>query len=275
MSRITARFNALKGEDRTAFISFITAGDPDFDTSLAVMKGLPGAGVDLIELGMPFSDPSADGPTIELASGRALRAGANMHKTLEMVRRFREDDTATPIVLMGYVNPMLAYGLDAFCTDAANAGADGLLIVDVPSEEDDLLSAPMQKAGLDLIKLATPTTDDARLKAVLGGASGFLYYVAVAGVTGQKSATYSDIEGAVARLKAHTDLPVAVGFGIKTPGDVAAIGAHADGVVVGSSVVAKIASGLDAEGKAGPSLVKDSLEFVEQLSSALRKTTAQ
>jgi len=241
VSRLAARFAQLKKQGRAAFVPFITAGDPDFDTSLAIFEKLPGAGADVIELGMPFTDPMADGPAVQASSLRALQAGANMIRTLDLVKRFRRTDSATPVVLMGYYNPVHAYGTAKFIRDAASAGADGLIIVDLPPEEDDVLRVPAQAQGIDLIRLVTPTTDDARLAKVLNGASGFLYYVSITGVTGTKSFETAKVEAALARIKKATDLPVAVGFGVRTPDQAAAIGALADGVVVGSAIVGRIA----------------------------------
>ena len=241
MSRLAARFAQLRKQGRTAFVPFISAGDPDFDTSLAIFEKLPGVGADVIELGMPFTDPMADGPAVQASSLRALQAGANMLRTLDLVKRFRRTDNATPVVLMGYYNPVHAYGTAKFIRDAASAGADGLIIVDLPPEEDDVLRVPAQAQGIDLIRLVTPTTDDARLAKVLNGASGFLYYVSITGVTGTKSFETAKVEAALARIKKATDLPVAVGFGVRTPEQAAAIAAIADGVVVGSAIVGRIA----------------------------------
>lgn len=270
MSRIEARFQTLKAENRAAFVTFITAGDPDFETSMELMKGLPGAGADIIELGMPFTDPSADGPAIDKAAQRAIRAGATMFRTLEMVRTFRTDDNVTPIVLMGYFNPIYTYGIDRFCTDASSAGVDGLIIVDLPPEEDEEVRTPANAAGIDIIRLATPTSDDARLPTIIDGASGFVYYVAVAGVTGGKSAGAEEVGEAVTRIRRHTDLPVAVGFGIKTPEQAAGIASHADGAVVGSAIVSMIEQGLDETGKARDDLVPDILNFAKTLANGVR-----
>jgi len=240
MSRIEKTFKAL---DRAALVTFITAGDPDYETSLSVLKALPGAGADIIELGMPFSDPMADGPVIERASQRALAGGASMVKTLEMVRVFREDNQDTPIVLMGYINPIFIYGIEKFAKDAAAAGVDGLIIVDVPPEEDEALRRAAQDTGLNIIRLITPTTDEKRLEKVLEGASGFLYYVSITGVTGAASADLSAIEPHIAQIKTQTDLPVAIGFGIKTPEDVVKMAEIGDAVVVGSAIVENMARG--------------------------------
>lgn len=234
MTRIQKTFQSL---DRPALVTFLTAGDPDYQTSLKTLKALPGAGADIIELGMPFTDPMADGPVIQAASGRALQAGANMVQTLNMVRDFRADNDGTPIVLMGYANPVFVYGAEKFCRDAAEAGVDGLIIVDLPPEEAGELVPHVQAFGLDLIRLVTPTTDENRLDTVLSGASGFLYYVSITGVTGTAKADKAAVAAHIKTIKARTDLPVAVGFGIKTPDDVAAMGKIADAVVVGSALV--------------------------------------
>lgn len=270
MSRLTPCFDALRTANRAAFVTFITAGDPDYDTSLEILMGLPGAGADIIELGMPFTDPSADGPAIDKAAQRAIAAGANMKKTLTMVSAFRKAGHQTPIVLMGYFNPIYAYGTEQFCADAAEAGVDGLIVVDLPPEEDSELLVPANAVGIDIIRLATPTSDDARLPAIVNGASGFVYYVAVAGVTGGKSATADDIGSAVDRIRRHTDLPVAVGFGIRTPEQAGAIAARADGAVVGSAIVSLIEEGLDENGKPSTDLVSNVLKFTQTLSNGVR-----
>ncbi|MDZ5603201.1 tryptophan synthase subunit alpha [Pseudomonas sp. RP23018S] len=241
MSRLEQRFADLKAEGRAALVTFVTAGDPGYDASLAILKGLPDAGADVIELGMPFTDPMADGVAIQLATLRALEAGQNLAKTLQMVREFRTGNQTTPIVLMGYYNPIHRFGVERFVADAKEAGVDGLIIVDLPPEHDGELATPAQAAGIDFIRLTTPTTDDARLPRVLERSSGFVYYVSVAGVTGAGSATSEHVESAVARLRRHTDLPISVGFGIRTPEQAAAIARLADGVVVGSALVDKIA----------------------------------
>ncbi len=269
MSRLQTQFDALRAENRAAFVTFVTANDPDFDTSLEILKGLPSAGADIIELGMPFTDPSADGPAIDKAAQRAIKAGASMVRTLDMVRAFRIDNTTTPIVLMGYFNPIFTYGIDRFCVDAAAAGVDGLIIVDLPPEEDAELLEPANKNGIDVIRLATPTSDDERLPVILNGASGFVYYVAVAGVTGGKSATADDIGNAVARIKRHTDLPVAVGFGIRTPEQAADIAARADGAVVGSAIVSLIEQGLE-KGSDKSEIVDNVLNFTQLLANGVR-----
>ncbi|TVQ01719.1 MAG: tryptophan synthase subunit alpha [Roseinatronobacter sp.] len=243
MTRIDTTFAKLKSEGRKAFVSYIMGGDPDLETSLAVMKGLPGAGVDIIELGVPFTDPMADGPTIQLAGQRALEAGQTLEKTLEMVRRFREDNATTPIVLMGYYNPIYSRGVERFLTDAKSAGVDGLIVVDLPPEEDSELCIPAQAAGLNFIRLATPTTDDRRLPKVLQNTSGFVYYVSITGITGAAAAQATEVAPEVARIKAATDLPVIVGFGISTPDTAEQIASVADGCVVGSAIIKEIAAG--------------------------------
>jgi tryptophan synthase alpha chain len=247
MTRIDDTFARLKADGKKAFVAYLMAGDPDVARSLAVMKGLPGAGVDVIELGLPFTDPMADGPTIQLAGQRALDGHMTMDKTLQMVRDFRAGDATTPIVLMGYYNPIYARGVDRFLADAASAGIDGLIIVDLPPEEDDELCIPAQKAGLNFIRLATPTTDDKRLPKVLQNTSGFVYYVAITGITGAAAAEAGDVGPQVARIKRSTDLPVIVGFGITTPDGARAIAGVADGAVVGSAIVKEIASGKPVE----------------------------
>ncbi len=243
MTRIDAKFAALKAEGRKAFVSFIMAGDPDYDTCLAVLKGLPAAGVDVVELGMPFTDPMADGPTIQLAGQRALEAGQTMDRTLDMVRAFRKADPETPIVLMGYYNPIYSRGVERFLDEAKEAGVDGLIVVDLPPEEDEELCIPAQAAGLNFIRLATPTTDDRRLPKVLQNTSGFVYYVSITGITGAADAQSAEVGPEVARIKAKTDLPVVVGFGIKTPEASRAIASVADGAVVGSAIVERIGRG--------------------------------
>ena len=242
MSRLQSRFAELKQQNRAALVTFVTAGDPNYDASLAILKGLPAAGADVIELGMPFTDPMADGPAIQLANIRALAGRQNMVKTLQMVREFRQSEQNTPLVLMGYFNPIHHYGVDRFIADAKEAGVDGLIVVDVPPEHNADLCDPAQAAGIDFIRLTTPTTDDARLPTVLNGSSGFVYYVSVAGVTGAGSATVEHVEEAVARLRRHTDLPISIGFGIRTPEHAATIARLADGVVVGSALIDQIAS---------------------------------
>ncbi|MEX1662949.1 tryptophan synthase subunit alpha [Thioclava sp. 15-R06ZXC-3] len=243
MTRIDAKFAALKKQGKKAFVSYIMAGDPDLETSLEVMKGLPGAGVDIIELGVPFTDPMADGPTIQLAGQRALDGGQTLQKTLDMAAEFRKNDDTTPIVLMGYYNPIYSRGVDRFLTDAKAAGIDGLIVVDLPPEEDSELCLPAQAAGINFIRLATPTTDDARLPKVLQNTSGFVYYVSVTGITGAQAAQAGEVGPEVARIKAKTDLPVIVGFGITTPEAAQTIASVADGCVVGSAIVKEISAG--------------------------------
>nr|WP_309501264.1 tryptophan synthase subunit alpha [uncultured Roseovarius sp.] len=243
MSRIDAKFAELKAAGKKAFVAYVMAGDPDYDTSLEVVKGLPGAGVDIIELGVPFTDPMADGPTIQLAGQRALRAGMTLQRTLDMATEFRKDDDTTPIVLMGYYNPIFNRGVDKFLTDAKAAGIDGLIVVDLPPEEDEELCIPAQAAGLNFIRLATPTTDDKRLPKVLQNTSGFVYYVSITGITGAAAAEATDVGPEVARIKSQTDLPIIVGFGIRTPETSRAIASVADGAVVGSAIVSRIADG--------------------------------
>ncbi len=243
MSRIDAKFAELNAAGKKAFVSYVMAGDPDYDTSLEVVRGLPSAGVDIIELGLPFTDPMADGPTIQLAGQRALDAGMTLDRTLQMVRDFRAGDDTTPIVLMGYYNPIYSRGVDRFLADARDAGIDGLIVVDLPPEEDAELCIPAQAAGLNFIRLATPTTDDKRLPTVLQNTSGFVYYVSITGITGAAAAQSGDVGPEVARIKAATDLPVIVGFGIRTPDTARDIASVADGAVVGSAIVSEIASG--------------------------------
>ncbi|MCW1954322.1 tryptophan synthase subunit alpha [uncultured Lentibacter sp.] len=256
MSRIDATFASLKTEGKKAFVAYIMAGDPDMTTSLEVMKGLPAAGVDIIELGLPFTDPMADGPTIQLAGQRALEGGMTLKKTLAMATEFRKTDSTTPIVLMGYYNPIYAHGVETFLNDAKAAGIDGLIVVDLPPEEDIELCLPAQAAGLNFIRLATPTTDDARLPKVLQNTSGFVYYVSITGITGAAEAQAVDVAPEVARIKSKTELPIIVGFGIKTPEQSKAIAGVADGAVVGSAIVERIAKG---------DSVADVLSFVKSL----------
>jgi len=243
MTRIDAKFAELKANGVKAFVTYVMAGDPNYDTSLEVVKGLPAAGVDIIELGLPFTDPMADGPTIQLAGQRALEAGMSLEKTLDMVRDFRLIDDITPIVLMGYYNPIYSYGVTKFLDNAKSAGIDGMIVVDLPPEEDDELCIPAQKAGLNFIRLATPTTDNKRLPTVLTNTSGFLYYVSITGITGAAAADASDVAPEVARIKAATDLPIIVGFGIRTPQNAHDIASIADGAVVGSAIVDQIGAG--------------------------------
>jgi tryptophan synthase alpha chain len=269
-TRIDRRFAALKRQGRAALVTFTMAGDPDHDTSLAIAKALPAAGADLIELGMPFTDPMADGPAIQAAGVRALAAGARMTRTLALVRDFRAGDDDTPIVLMGYYNPIYIYGVEKFLADAKSAGVDGLIVVDLPPEEDDELCVPALKAGLNFIRLATPTTDDRRLPAVLANTSGFVYYVSVAGITGTAAPDPQRVTEAVARIKRHTELPVAVGFGVRTAPAAAAIARGADGVVVGSALVDAVRASLDSGGKATLRTVKAVTDLVAELAAGVR-----
>jgi tryptophan synthase alpha chain len=269
-TRIDTRFAALKKEGRAALVTFLMAGDPDPQTSLAIIKSLPTAGADLIELGVPFTDPMADGPAIQAAGVRALAAGQDMKKTLELVRGFRAGDDDTPIVLMGYYNPIYIYGVDKFLTDAKAAGVDGLIVVDLPPEEDDELCIPALKAGLNFIRLATPTTDDKRLPAVLNNTSGFVYYVSITGITGSAAPDAGKVEAAVARIKRHTKLPVAVGFGVRTAEQAEAIARGADGVVVGSALVEAVRQSLDAKGKPQAGTVNAVSSLVAQFADGTR-----
>ena len=269
-TRIDARFTQLKKEDRSAFVTFLMAGDPDPATSLDILKALPKAGADVIEVGMPFTDPMADGPSIQAAGLRALKAGMTLKKTLAMVREFRKGDDATPLVLMGYYNPIYIYGVDRFLADAKAAGVDGLIVVDLPPEEDSELCVPAMKAGLNFIRLATPTTDDKRLPAVLANTSGFVYYVSVTGITGSASADSSVVGEAVARIKRHTALPVCVGFGIRTPEAARAIASNADGAVVGSALVDVLRASLDSQGKATGKTTGDVVELAAALAAGVR-----
>jgi tryptophan synthase alpha chain len=269
-TRIDARFAELKKQGRSAFITFLMAGDPDVETSLAIVKALPKAGADVVEIGMPFTDPMADGPAIQASGLRALKAGMTLKKTLALVRDFRKGDTTTPIVLMGYYNPIYIYGVDKFLADAKSAGVDGLIIVDLPPEEDAELCLPAMKAGLNFIRLATPTTDDKRLPAVLANTSGFVYYVSITGITGSASAETTAVRDAVARIKRHTRLPVCVGFGIRTPEAARAIAEHADGVVVGTALVDAMRDSLDAEGRATAKTVGAVADLVAALAQGVR-----
>nr|WP_321984124.1 tryptophan synthase subunit alpha [uncultured Lichenicoccus sp.] len=272
--RIHARFAELAeaedGAGRGALIPFLEACDPDFDTSLAILRGMPAAGADLIEIGVPFTDPMADGPTIQAAAWRGLRAGSTLSRVLEMVRRFRADDDATPVILMGYLNPIESYGAQRFCTDAAAAGVDGLIVVDLPSEEADLLEAPAESSGLDIIRLVAPTTTAERLAVVLRGASGFVYYVSITGITGTRSASDADLAAALPRLRAATDMPVAIGFGIRTPAQAAGAVRVADAAVVASSLIETLAASLDEAGRAGPDTVSRVLAQVQALADGVR-----
>jgi len=254
-ARIEARFAALKAAGRAGFVAYVTAGDPDYETSSRILAGLPAAGADVIELGMAFTDPMADGPAIQVASQRALKAGITLRRTLQMVREFRRSDRETPIVLMGYYNPIYRFGVDAFLAAAAEAGVDGLIVVDLPPEEDDELCLPAMAAGLSFIRLATPTTDDKRLPKVLSNTSGFVYYVSYTGITGAQQADEAAAGEAVARLRRHTRLPIAVGFGIRTPAQVAAIARVADAAVVGTALVDRVAGALADGGDAAASVL--------------------
>lgn len=265
MSRLQNRFAELKAENRAALVTFITAGDPDYATSLSILKGLPDAGADVIELGMPFTDPMADGPAIQLANIRALAGKQGMRQTLQMVREFREGNQSTPLVLMGYYNPIFVYGVERFISDAKEAGVDGLIVVDLPPEHNDELCEPAQSAGIDFIRLTTPTTDDDRLPTVLAGSSGFVYYVSVAGVTGAGAATMDHVEEAVTRLRRHTDLPVCIGFGIRTPQHAAEVAKRAEGAVVGSALIDKI-----AEAKSPQQAIEGVLGLCRELAEGVR-----
>jgi tryptophan synthase alpha chain len=270
MSRIDRRFADLKKEGRAALVTFVTAGDPDYATSLAILKNLPAAGADVVELGMPFTDPMADGPAIQASSQRALKGGQTLKKTLELIREFRKGDGETPIVLMGYYNPIYIYGVDKFLTDAKAAGVDGLIVVDLPPEEDSELCLPALKAGLNFIRLATPTTDDKRLPAVLANTSGFVYYVSIAGITGTAAPDTARVSDAVARIKRHTALPVAVGFGVRDAARARAIAEGADGVVVGSALIDVLRETLDKDGKATGASVKAVTNLVAALAEGVR-----
>ena len=277
-TRIDKRFAALKKESRAALVTFTMAGDPDYDTSLAIAKALPKAGADIIELGMPFTDPMADGPAIQVAGLRALKSGQRMTRTLQIVREFRKEDNETPIVLMGYYNPIYIYGNERFLADAKAAGVDGLIVVDLPPEEDEELCLPALKIGLNFIRLATPTTDDRRLPKVLTNTSGFVYYVSITGITGAAAPDTAKVTAAVARIKRHTKLPVAVGFGVKTAEHARAIAEGADGVVVGSALVEALRQSLDANGKAVSGTVKAVTALVSTLArgvQAARRVAAE
>src|SRR4051794_40475373 len=269
-TRIDARFAELKKQGRSAFITFLMGGDPDPKTSLEIIKALPKAGADIIEIGMPFTDPMADGPAIQASGLRALKAGMTLKKTLAMVREFRKSNDATPLVLMGYYNPIYIYGVDKFLADAKVAGVDGLIIVDLPPEEDTELCLPAMRAGLNFVRLATPTTDDKRLPAVLANTSGFVYYVSITGITGAASANSAAVGQAVARIKRHTSLPVCVGFGIRTPETARAIAANADGAVVGTALVDALRASLDAEGRATAKTVSAVADLASKLAQGVR-----
>jgi len=269
-TRIEKRFAKLKQDGRAALVTFTMAGDPDTATSLEVIKTLPKAGADMIEIGMPFTDPMADGPAIQAAGVRALAAGQTLAKTIQMVRDFRTGDDDTPIVLMGYYNPIYIYGVDKFLVDAKAAGVDGLIVVDLPPEEDEELCIPALKTGLNFIRLATPTTDDKRLPAVLNNTSGFVYYVSITGITGSAAPDPGKVSAAVGRIKNHTNLPVAVGFGVRDAASARAIAGSADGVVVGSALVDLVRKSLDKDGKAGPTTVKAVSALVSELAEGVR-----
>jgi len=269
-TRIDTRFAALKSEGRAALVTFVMAGDPDHATALEIIKALPKAGADLIEIGMPFTDPMADGPAIQAAGLRALAGGETLHSTIDSVRAFRASDTETPIILMGYFNPIYIYGVETFLKDAKEAGVDGLIVVDCPPEEDDELCKPALKAGLNFIRLATPTTDEKRLPKVLSNTSGFVDYVSITGITGSATPDFSKVATAVARIKAHTQLPVAVGFGVKTASDASAIAKGADGVVVGSALVEAVRKSLDADGKATSKTIGAVTALVSEIAAGVR-----
>ena len=269
--RIAARFARLRAEGRGALIPFLEAYDPDLQTSMAILRGMPAAGADLIEIGVPFTDPAADGPTIQRAGQRALKAGGTLDGTLAMVRDFRAGDGDTPVVLMGYLNPILAYGAGRFCADAEGAGVDGLIVVDMPPEESGELMPSLRAGGLDLIRLVAPTTDDARLPLVLDGAGGFVYYVAITGITGTRSASAEDLARAIPRVRAHTDLPIAIGFGVRSPEQAAQAGQVADAAVVASALIETLAASLDEAGRARPDTASRVLDQVRGLAEAMRR----
>src|SRR5438876_7617228 len=275
ITRIDRKFAALKAEGRAALVTFITAGDPEPETSLAILQALPAAGADVIELGMPFSDPMADGPAIQLSSQRALKAGQTMTSTLDMVRLFRKDEAGIPIVLMGYYNPIYIYGVDRFLRDAKDVGVDGLIVVDLPPEEDTELCLPALEAGLNFIRLATPTTDDKRLPAVLANTSGFVYYVSITGITGTAMPDPANVAAAVARIKRHTSLPVAVGFGVRTAEQACVIASCADGVVVGSALVNALKASLDPDDKPTAKTVTVVINLVAELARGVRSARRQ
>jgi tryptophan synthase alpha chain len=270
VSRIAARFAALRAEGRGALIPFLEAGDPDAATSLEILRGMPAAGADLIEIGCPFTDPMADGPIIQLAGNRALAAGATMARTLAMVRDFRREDDTTPIILMGYLNPILSYGPERFCTDAAAAGVDGLIVVDLPTEEADLLVPHATANGMDIIRLVAPTTDDARLPLVLDGSSGFVYYVSITGITGTHTASSAELAEAIPHIRKVTDLPIAIGFGVRTPAQAAEAVRMGDAAVVASVLIDTLAKSLDERGRAAPDTVRRVLDQVRDLADSVR-----
>ena len=270
MSRIAARFAALKAQGRGALMPFLEAWDPDGPTSMALLRGMPAAGADLIEIGMPFTDPMADGPIIQAAGKRALLAGAKVAFVLDMVREFRREDDTTPIVLMGYLNPILSYGVEKFCVDSAEAGVDGMIVVDLPTEESDLMLPFTNANGIDFIRLVAPTTDDARLPHVLNGSSGFVYYVAITGITGTRSASSTHLSEAIPRIRRFTDLPIAIGFGGRTPAQAAEAASIADGAVVASALIDTLAANLDEAGHAKPGAVEIVLAQVRALAAGVR-----
>jgi len=274
MSRIATRFAALKKQNRGALIPFLEAWDPDGATSVALLRGMPGAGADLIEIGMPFTDPMADGPIIQAAGKRALKAGVKLARVLAMVRDFRTEDDATPVILMGYLNPMLSYGIERFCNDAAGAGVDGLIVVDLPTEEADLLLPYATARGIDMIRLVAPTTDDARLPHVLEGSSGFVYYVAITGITGTRAASTEDLEQAIPRIRKVTNLPIAIGFGVRSPQQAGEAARIADAAVVASALIDTLAANLDAAGRAKPGAVRKVLDQVRALADGVRAARA-
>jgi tryptophan synthase alpha chain len=273
-TRIDRRFAELSAEGRAALVTFVTAGDPDPETSLAILSALPAAGADVVELGMPFTDPMADGPAIQMSSQRALKAGQTLEKTLAMVRAFRKGDDRTPIVLMGYYNPIYVYGVDRFLAAAKSVGVDGLIVVDLPPEEDEELCLPALKAGLNFIRLATPTTDGKRLPAVLANTSGFVYYVSITGITGAATPDPAAVMAAVSRIKRHTNLPVAVGFGVRSAEQAAVIAAGADGVVVGSALVSALKASLGPGDKATAKTVTSVVNLVAELARGVRNARA-
>ncbi|HET6182013.1 MAG TPA: tryptophan synthase subunit alpha [Acetobacteraceae bacterium] len=275
MSRIAARFAALRKEGRGALIPFIEAFDPDRDTSMALLRGMPAAGADLIEIGVPFTDPMADGPTIQAAGRRALKAGVKLAAILEMVREFRREDDATPIILMGYLNPILSFGVPRFCEAAAAGGVDGLIVVDLPPEEADLLLPSARANGLDVIRLIAPTTDEQRLPYVLAGSSGFVYYVSIAGITGTRTASAEHLAQAIPRIRKATSLPVAVGFGVRTPEQAATVVRYADAAVVASALIDTLAASLAPAGKAEPDVVRKVLDQVRGLAAGVREARAK
>jgi tryptophan synthase alpha chain len=274
MSRIATRFAALKKQNRGALIPFLEAWDPDGATSMALLRGMPGAGADLIEIGMPFTDPMADGPIIQAAGKRALKAGVKLARVLAMVRDFRAEDNVTPIILMGYLNPILSYGIERFCNDAAGAGVDGLIVVDLPTEEADMLLPHATARGIDVIRLVAPTTDDARLPHVLEGSSGFVYYVAITGITGTRAASTEDLEHAIPRIRKVTNLPIAIGFGVRSPQQAGEAARIADAAVVASALIDTLAANLDAAGRAKPGAVRKVLDQVRALADGVRAARA-